>query len=130
VTSYSTGATGYIGGDILHALYKAHPEYEFSALVRNSEKGAPVAAAFPKIRLVYGGLDDSEVLVEEAARADIVVRKVSLSLLEGITDLDCLQILRMLRTTKVPLKQSARELRKAIPRRSLGSGYTSQEQVS
>jgi N-acetyl-gamma-glutamylphosphate reductase len=71
----STGATGYIGGDILYALEKAHPEYEYSALVRDSDKGAPVAAAFPKTRLVYGGLDDSQLLEDEAARADIVIRK-------------------------------------------------------
>jgi hypothetical protein len=33
-----------------------------------------VAAAFPKIRLVYGTLDDASILEEEAARADIVLR--------------------------------------------------------
>jgi uncharacterized protein YbjT (DUF2867 family) len=70
----STGATGYIGGDALYALHEAHPEYEYSALVRDSDKGAPVAAAFPKIRLVYGTLDDASILEEEAARADIVLR--------------------------------------------------------
>jgi hypothetical protein len=31
---YSTGATGYIGGDTLFALYNQHPEYEYTALVR------------------------------------------------------------------------------------------------
>ncbi|RDL32409.1 NAD(P)-binding protein [Venustampulla echinocandica] len=70
---FITGVTGYIGGDALYALEKAHPEYEYSALVRDSEKGAPVAAAYPKIRLVYGTLDDSSVLEEESARADIVL---------------------------------------------------------
>lgn len=42
--------------------------------MRNSEKGALVAAAFPKTRLVYGTLDDSELLEKESARADIVIR--------------------------------------------------------
>lgn len=70
----STGATGYIGGDALHALYTAHPEYEYAILVRNSDKGAAVAAEYPKVRLVYGGLDDSELLEEEASKADIVLR--------------------------------------------------------
>jgi len=72
---YSTGVTGYIGGDALYALEKAHPEYEYTAIVRDSDRGAPVAAAFPKIRLVYGTLDDLKLLEDESARADIVVRE-------------------------------------------------------
>jgi hypothetical protein len=43
-------------------------------LVRNPDKGASVAAAYSKIRLVYGTLDDSKLLEEESARADIVLR--------------------------------------------------------
>ncbi|PMD35844.1 NAD(P)-binding protein [Hyaloscypha variabilis F] len=70
---FITGATGYIGGDALYALEKAHPEYEYTALVRNPDKGAPIAATYPKIRLVYGTLDDSKLLEEESARADIVL---------------------------------------------------------
>jgi N-acetyl-gamma-glutamylphosphate reductase len=71
-----TGTTGYIGGDALYALEKAHPEYEYSVLVRSSDKGAPIAAAYPRIRLVYGTLDDSNVIEEESARADVVLRKI------------------------------------------------------
>jgi uncharacterized protein YbjT (DUF2867 family) len=78
-TSHSTGATGYIGGDILYALADAHPEYEISALVRNSDKGAVVASKFAKVRLVYGGLDDAKVLEEESAKADIVIREFLIS---------------------------------------------------
>ena len=69
---FVTGATGYIGGDALYAIAKAHPEYEITALVRNSDKGAKVAQEYPKVRLVYGGLDDAELLEKEAAAADIV----------------------------------------------------------
>lgn len=58
----------------MYALNKAHPEYEYTALVRNSDKGAPVAAAYPKIRLIYGTLDDAAILEEESAKADIVLR--------------------------------------------------------
>jgi hypothetical protein len=71
----STGVTGYVGGDALYTLYNAHPDWEFTALVRNSEKAAPVAAAFPKVRFAYGTLEDSAVIEEEAAKADIVLRK-------------------------------------------------------
>lgn len=64
-----TGATGYIGGDALYAIAQAHPEYELTCLVRNSDKGvsftrsdiliapvaneiqALVAKQYPKARL-------------------------------------------------------------------------------
>jgi len=68
----STGATGFIGGDALAALAAAHPEFSLSCLVRGSAKGARVAAAFPRVRLVYGTLDDAPLLRAEAAAADVV----------------------------------------------------------
>jgi N-acetyl-gamma-glutamylphosphate reductase len=74
LTICSTGTTGYIGGDALYELNKKFPDFEYSALVRNSDSGAKVATEFPKIRLVYGTLEDSEVLEAESAKADIVVR--------------------------------------------------------
>ncbi|KAI1760525.1 NAD(P)-binding protein [Hypoxylon sp. FL1150] len=70
---FLTGATGYIGGDALYSLVKAHPDYEYTVLVRNEERGKPVAAAYPNVRLVYGSLDDTEVIEKEAAAADVVV---------------------------------------------------------
>ncbi|KAI1807065.1 NAD(P)-binding protein [Daldinia bambusicola] len=70
---FLTGATGYIGGDVLYQLNKVHPDYEYTLLVRNEERGKPVATAYPKARLVYGTLDDAEVIEKEAAAADIVV---------------------------------------------------------
>ncbi|KAI1459462.1 NAD(P)-binding protein [Annulohypoxylon moriforme] len=70
---FLTGATGYIGGDALYSLVKAHPDYELTLLVRNEERGKPVAAAYPNARLVYGSLDDVDVIEKEAAAADIVV---------------------------------------------------------
>jgi nucleoside-diphosphate-sugar epimerase len=42
-------------------------------MVRNSDKGAKVASQYPKIRLVYGNLDSTELLTKEASQADIVV---------------------------------------------------------
>lgn len=42
--------------------------------MRNSDRGAPVAAAFPKVHLVYGTLEDAKILEEEAAKADVVLR--------------------------------------------------------
>ncbi|KAK4546501.1 hypothetical protein LTR36_001718 [Oleoguttula mirabilis] len=69
---FATGATGYIGGDALYTIVNAHPEYDITCLVRNSDKGALVATYYPKIKLVYGDLDSTELLEEEAKKADIV----------------------------------------------------------
>lgn len=59
---------------MLYALYNKHPDYEYSALVRSEEKGKPVKKAFADVRLVIGDLDSAEVLEEEAAKADVVIR--------------------------------------------------------
>ncbi|KAF1851240.1 NAD dependent epimerase/dehydratase family protein [Cucurbitaria berberidis CBS 394.84] len=70
---FITGATGYVGGDALYAIANTYPDLEITALVRNSDKGAKVAAQYSKIRLVYGNLDSTELLTTEASKADIVV---------------------------------------------------------
>ncbi|KAL2159573.1 hypothetical protein VTH06DRAFT_2142 [Thermothelomyces fergusii] len=69
---FATGVTGYLGGDAAYAILQAHPEYEISCLVRDKEKGALVSAAHPSVRIVHGSLDDSDLLEEEAANADVV----------------------------------------------------------
>ena len=69
---FLTGVTGYIGGDFLHLLSKKHPDWEATALVRNPDKGAKVAAEYPKVKLVYGDLASGDMIAEEASKADIV----------------------------------------------------------
>lgn len=73
----STGTTGYIGGDALYAIIQAHPDYEVACLVRNSDKGAQIASQYPNVKLVYGSLDDVELLEGEARKADIVLSRYS-----------------------------------------------------
>jgi len=63
----------------LHALEKAHPDYEYTAMVRNSDRGALVAAVYPRIRLVYGTNDDTKLIEEECAKADIVIHTADAS---------------------------------------------------
>lgn len=72
---YSTGATGYIGGDALYALHEKHPEYNYTALVRTEEKGKQVTEKYPDVRIVQGDNDSSDLLKKEAANADIVIRE-------------------------------------------------------
>lgn len=69
---FLTGVTGYIGGDFLHIAVPKHPDWELTAMVRNSDKGSKVVAAFPNIRLVYGDLDSVDLVEEESSKADIV----------------------------------------------------------
>lgn len=70
-----TGATGYVGGDVLHLLQSAHPEYQISTLVRGSENAAVVSKAYPKVRVVTGDLDNASLIEEEARQADVVIRE-------------------------------------------------------
>lgn len=74
LTRFRTGATGYIGGDAFFRINQAHPEWEFTALVRSQEKGALVTSKYPNTKLVYGDLDSAALLEEEAKKADIVYR--------------------------------------------------------
>ncbi|MCJ1466374.1 hypothetical protein MMC07_004993 [Pseudocyphellaria aurata] len=70
---FFTGATGYIGGDALYTLVQTHPDYDITCLVRNSDKGAQIASQYSKVKLVYGDLDDTTLLEQEAQKADIVL---------------------------------------------------------
>lgn len=76
---FSTGATGYIAGDALFAISKEHPDYEYSLLIRTKEKAEQVKKAYPSARIVLGDLDASDLLEEEAAKADIVLRMCRIS---------------------------------------------------
>lgn len=71
---FSTGATGYIGGDWLYIAANAHPDWELSVLVRSKEKAAVLSAQYPQIRVVHGDLDSYGLLEEEVKNADIVFR--------------------------------------------------------
>ncbi len=54
---------------------QAHPDYDITCLVRNSDKGAQVASQYSRVKLVYGDLDSTELLEEEARKADIILRE-------------------------------------------------------
>ncbi|KAK2766066.1 hypothetical protein FQN54_007581 [Arachnomyces sp. PD_36] len=69
---FLTGATGYIGGDSLAVITKAHPDWDITALVRSKEKGAQVTNNHPNVKLVYGDLDSTGLIEEESKKADIV----------------------------------------------------------
>ncbi|KAI5456467.1 hypothetical protein BGZ63DRAFT_95138 [Mariannaea sp. PMI_226] len=74
---FLTGATGYIGGQVLKDLHRSHPEYKIAALIRDGEAAKRVTSIFPDVRPVIASLDDSEVVEEEAFRASIVLHLAS-----------------------------------------------------
>lgn len=72
----STGASGFVGGDFLAAITKAHPEYAIRALVRSQRVADRVQEAFSTVQPVFGDLDEAETLRKEAFDADIVISKL------------------------------------------------------
>ncbi|KAJ5305197.1 uncharacterized protein N7443_004857 [Penicillium atrosanguineum] len=74
---FLTGASGYIGGDVLHVLKSTHPEYQCSVLLRDSAKADAVSKAYPDVRIILGDLDNVALIEEEAAKADVVVHAAS-----------------------------------------------------
>ena len=97
--------TGYIAGDALYVLSKAHPEYEYAALVRTKDKADIVQKDYPSVRIVLGGVDDDKILREECSKADVVLREWKTSF-DRSCHSDMLQMLRMLPITKVPPNRS------------------------
>ncbi|CEL11758.1 hypothetical protein ASPCAL14855 [Aspergillus calidoustus] len=66
------GVTGYIGGDVFYALHQAHPDWEYSLLICNKDKGAQVAKKYPSARIVYGDLDLLDIIEKEVKNANII----------------------------------------------------------
>ena len=73
MTIFITGAAGYIGGPISHALLGAG--HEIRGLVRSSEKMERLAA--PGVTPIIGNLDDRNLLLREARRVDAVINAAS-----------------------------------------------------
>lgn len=74
---FATGVTGYVGGDVLHTILQAHPDWQYSFLVRNRTRLGSLAKDYPSIRVVEGDLGDLDILKSEAASADIVLHFAS-----------------------------------------------------
>ncbi|CZR44440.1 uncharacterized protein FPRO_14193 [Fusarium proliferatum ET1] len=81
---FLTGATGYIGGDVLHTLLKSHPEYKVRALVRDASKGAAITKSYSQVQLVTGELDDTDVIAQEARDADVVLHLAATGHLKSV----------------------------------------------
>jgi hypothetical protein len=64
--------TGWVGSTATHTIAKAHPDYEWTVLLRNEAKPAQVKKILGNARIAIGGFDSHDVIASEAATADIV----------------------------------------------------------
>lgn len=71
---FVTGVSGYVGGNTVLRIIEKHPEWQIVTLVRNEEQSTIVHSRWPRIETVIGSLDDRELMILEAAKADVVLR--------------------------------------------------------
>lgn len=70
-----TGASGYIGGDLLSVLAAQYPDCRYRLLCRSPASGEKIKSLFPLVDIVQGSLDELDTLAAESARADIIIRE-------------------------------------------------------
>jgi len=68
---FITGSTGYIGGTVLDAIVKSHPEYDITALLRTTPDN--FAGLFPNVKVIQGDYNSADLISNAASEADIVV---------------------------------------------------------
>lgn len=73
-TIFVTGVSGYIGGHVVADLIKKHPEYQYTTLVRTEKQAEIIRSTWPAVGTVLGDLDNSDLLVEQGKRADVILR--------------------------------------------------------
>ncbi|KAF4626324.1 hypothetical protein G7Y89_g11834 [Cudoniella acicularis] len=89
---FITGVSGYIGGQVLHDITAKHPGYQIRGLVRNEKQQEEITSKYPSVQTVVGTLDSTDILVEEAAQAAVVLQLADadhnssiLSLIRGLS---------------------------------------------
>lgn len=70
---FFTGATGFIGGDILYEITHEHPDWEITCLVRSREKGEKILHEYPNVRITYGSNASTDIIEAESEKADMVI---------------------------------------------------------
>lgn len=86
-----TGSTGYVGGVVLDFLVSRMKDCSITCLVRTDEQAKRLKSTYPDIRTLIGTLESRDLLLAEAAIADIVLHAANvdhevgtLSLLDGM----------------------------------------------
>ncbi|KAL3446945.1 hypothetical protein BJX65DRAFT_278328 [Aspergillus insuetus] len=74
---FLTGASGYVGGDVLHALLAAHPDWEsgITVLLRNRSYERTFRDKYPSLNLFFATYDESDAsaIENEVAKNEIVL---------------------------------------------------------
>lgn len=95
-TIFFIGATGFVGGTVLSILIRQFKqlqmEVNFRILVRTPEKGKRVlqwakGRNYDNIELVFGTLDNSDLLTRESSNATIVINAASADHLQSVKDI-------------------------------------------
>jgi uncharacterized protein YbjT (DUF2867 family) len=71
---FVTGVSGYVGGHVMGPLIEKHPQWNIVVLVRNEEQKKLVLTRWPNIETVIGDLGDRQQMIDEASKADVVLR--------------------------------------------------------
>ncbi len=71
---FFTGATGCVGGPTLSLLTRIFPHISIHALVRTPQKTKIFQVNYPNITCVISDLDSYDVLMAEAAEADLILQ--------------------------------------------------------
>jgi len=72
-TLFLTGATGYVGGALLHALVQHFPQWSIKTLVRTPEQGKLLTETYSCVTPVIGTLESYDLIVSESSKADVVL---------------------------------------------------------
>lgn len=71
---FVTGASGYVGGHTIGSLVEKHPQWNIVLLVLNEEQKTLVLARWPNIETIIGDLSNRQLIIDEASKADVVLR--------------------------------------------------------
>lgn len=87
VKVFITGATGYIGGEILYQLLENN-QYEITALVRSEEKARLLLdKTEDRVKTVLGDLDSVEILTAQVELADLVINAADVNHLASVQNI-------------------------------------------
>jgi N-acetyl-gamma-glutamylphosphate reductase len=71
---FMTGASGYVGSQLLHDMVAKHPDWHVTGLVRTEEQAKKINSKHPSVHMVIGDLDSSDIIIEQSKQANVVIR--------------------------------------------------------
>jgi hypothetical protein len=85
------GATGFLSGELLLLLARDYPACHIRALLRNpsAERVAKLRELNPNLSIVEGDLNDAQIIINQAATADIVINSASSDHWPSVKGMSC-----------------------------------------